>query len=57
MSKYRSGDTLRKIVILGGGTGGLAAAKHSSEALGGDAEITLIDRGIEQILGLHISML
>jgi NADH dehydrogenase FAD-containing subunit len=48
---------LRKIVILGGGTGGLAAAKHSSEALGGDAEITLIDRGIEQILGLHISML
>lgn len=34
----------KKILILGGGTGGLIASKELREALGGEVEITLIDR-------------
>jgi len=35
---------LKRLVILGGGTGGLIASKYLSEALGGDVQVTLIDR-------------
>jgi len=34
----------KRIVVLGGGTGGLASAKYLRESLGSDVEITLVDR-------------
>lgn len=35
---------MKKILILGGGTGGLMAARELGEALRGEAEITVVDR-------------
>jgi sulfide:quinone oxidoreductase len=39
----------QRILILGGGSGGVVAATHLGRALGADHEVTLIDRGAEHV--------
>ena len=39
----------RRIVILGGGSGGLVAATRLGRSLGGDHEVTLVDRRAEHV--------
>ena len=39
----------RRIVVLGGGSGGLVAASHLGQALGNDHEVMLVDRRAEHV--------
>ncbi len=39
----------QRILILGGGSGGVVAATHLGRALGTDHEVTLIDRRAEHV--------